>query len=74
MTGNSGRFALNSPKVSRRHAIINEPKLASILDIDLGRINGTFLNARRVHHPVCLSDFDQVTIGDASCRRSSPVR
>jgi adenylate cyclase len=32
--------------------------------IDLGSSNGTFLNKRRVHHPVRLCDQDQIIIGD----------
>jgi adenylate cyclase len=57
---------LDSPKVSRRHAIINVQNVGEFWLIDLGSINGTFLNKRRVNHPVRLADFDQVTIGDAN--------
>src|SRR2546430_1255146 len=57
---------LDSQKVSRRHAIINVQNIGEFWLIDLGSINGTFLNARRVHHPVRLSDFDQVAVEDAN--------
>lgn len=57
---------LDSPKVSRRHTIINVQNVGEFWLIDLGSINGTFLNKRRVHNPVRLVDFDQVTIGDAN--------
>ena len=55
---------LDSPKVSRRHAIINVQNVGEFWLIDLGSSNGTFLNKRRVHQPVRLCDQDQVMIGD----------
>src|ERR1700726_1449605 len=55
---------LDSPKISRRHAIINVQNVGEFWLIDLGSSNGTFLNKRRVHQPVRLSDLDQVIIGD----------
>lgn len=55
---------LDSPKVSRRHAIINLQNVGEFWLIDLGSSNGTFLNRRRVHHPVRLCDMDQITVGD----------
>src|SRR4051794_404917 len=59
-------IVLDSQKISRRHAIINVQNIGEFWLIDLGSINGTFLNARRVHHPVRLSDFDQVAVEDAN--------
>lgn len=61
-----GCVVLDSPKVSRRHAIVNVQNIGEFWLIDLGSVNGTFLNKRRVNHPVRLADFDQVTIGDAN--------
>jgi adenylate cyclase len=55
---------LDSPKISRRHAIINVQNVGEFWLIDLGSSNGTFLNKRRVHQPVRLSDLDQIIIGD----------
>src|SRR5438309_2001990 len=55
---------LDSPNVSRRHAIINVQNVGEFWLIDLGSSNGTFLNKRRVHQPVRLCDQDQVMIGD----------
>ncbi len=55
---------LDSPKISRRHAIINVQNVGEFWLIDLGSSNGTFLNKRRVHQPVRLSDQDQIIIGD----------
>jgi class 3 adenylate cyclase len=55
---------LDSPKVSRRHAIINLQNVGEFWLIDLGSSNGTLLNKRRVHQPVRLCHLDQITIGD----------
>jgi adenylate cyclase len=57
-------LVLDSPKVSRRHAIINVQNVGEFWLIDLGSSNGTFLNKRRVHQPVRLCDLDQLIIGD----------
>src|ERR1700731_1508540 len=55
---------LDSQKISRRHAIINVQNVGEFWLIDLGSSNGTFLNKRRVNHPVALCDQDQIAIGD----------
>src|SRR5437867_4768121 len=55
---------LDSPKVSRRHAIINVQNVGEFWLIDLGSSNGIFLNKRRIPQPVRLSDRDQIVIGD----------
>lgn len=57
-------IVLDSPKVSRRHAIVNVQNVGEFWLIDLGSSNGTFLNHRRVNQPVRLSDLDQVIVGD----------
>jgi adenylate cyclase len=56
---------LDSPKVSRRHAIVNVQNVGEFWLIDLGSSNGTFLNERRIHQPIRLSDYDQFVIGDS---------
>ena len=63
-----GRAALNSivlesPKVSRLHAMIHLENPGAFWLVDLGSNNGTFLNKRRIHEPVRLRDRDQITIG-----------
>src|ERR1700757_2134989 len=55
---------LDSPKISRPHALINVQNVGEFWLIDLGSSNGTFLNKRRVHQPVQLWDRDQSAIGD----------
>jgi adenylate cyclase len=55
---------LNSPKVSRRHALIHLQNIGECWLIDFGSSNGTFLNKRRIHYPVRLTDGDQILIGD----------
>src|SRR6266498_990425 len=57
-------LVLDSPKISRRHAIVNIQNVGEFWLIDLGSSNGTFLNKRRVHKPVRLCDQDQIIIGD----------
>src|SRR5712671_5533277 len=57
-------IVLESPKVSRRHALIHLQNIGELWLIDFGSSNGTFLNKRRIHHPIRLRDGDQITIGD----------
>jgi adenylate cyclase len=57
-------IVLDSPKVSRRHALIHLQNVGELWLIDFGSSNGTFLNKRRIHHPIRLSDGDQIAIGD----------
>jgi len=66
-------IVLESPKVSRRHALIHVQNIGELWLIDLGSSNGTFLNKRRIHRPVRLSDDDQVTIGDQIFKFRQPL-
>src|SRR4029453_3971479 len=73
-----GRIAANmivleSPKVSRRHALIHLQNIGEAWLIDFGSSNGTFLNKRRIHQPVRLSDGDQITIGDEVFKFRQPL-
>ncbi len=73
-----GRIAANtivleSSKVSRRHALIHLQNIGEFWLIDFGSSNGTFLNKRRIHHPVRLSDGDQITIGDEVFKFRQPL-
>ena len=55
-------MVLDSPNISRRHAIINVQNVGEFWLIDLGSSNGTFLNRRRVHQPTRLCDQDRIII------------
>jgi adenylate cyclase len=66
-------IVLDSPKVSRRHALIHLQNVGELWLIDFGSSNGTFLNKRRIHHPIRLSDGDQITIGDQVFKLRQPL-
>jgi adenylate cyclase len=66
-------IVLESPKVSRRHALIHLQNIGELWLIDFGSSNGTFLNKRRIHHPIRLSDGDQITIGDQIFKFRQPL-
>jgi DNA-binding winged helix-turn-helix (wHTH) protein len=53
---------VDSPKVSRRHAVIRVSGLTSTLE-DCGSRHGTFLGGHRVTTPVPLSDGDEISLG-----------
>jgi adenylate cyclase len=65
-------IVLESPKVSRRHALIHVQNIGEFWLIDFGSSNGTFLNKRRIHQPLRLSDDDQITVGDNVFRFRQP--
>jgi adenylate cyclase len=74
-----GRIAANtivleSSKVSRRHALIHVQNIGEFWLIDFGSSNGTFLNKRRIHQPLRLSDHDQITVGDNVFRFRQPQK
>ena len=66
-------IVLDSAKVSRRHALIHLQNIGELWLIDFGSSNGTFLNKRRIHHPIRLTDGDQITIGDQVFTLRQPV-
>ncbi len=66
-------IVLDSPKVSRRHALIHLQNIGELWLIDFGSSNGTFLNKRRIHQPIRLSDGDQITIGDQVFKLRQPL-
>ena len=66
-------IVLDSPKVSRRHALIHLQNVGELWLIDFGSSNGTFLNKRRIHHPIRLSDGDQMAIGDQVFKFRQPA-
>src|SRR5207249_10072373 len=66
-------IVFESLKVSRRHALIHLQNIGELWLIDFGSSNGTFLNKRRIHHPIRLRDGDQITIGDQVFKVREPV-
>jgi pSer/pThr/pTyr-binding forkhead associated (FHA) protein len=53
---------LDDVTVSRRHAVVK--RAASVLQIeDLGSLNGTYLNRKRIDAPAALTDGDELQIG-----------
>ena len=66
-------IVLDSAKVSRRHALLHLQNIGELWLIDFGSSNGTFLNKRRIHRPIRLSDGDQITIGDQIFKVRQPV-
>jgi adenylate cyclase len=67
-------IVLESPKVSRRHALIHVQNIGEFWLIDFGSSNGTFLNKRRIHQPVRVNDGDQITIGDSVFKFCQPEK
>jgi adenylate cyclase len=49
--------------VSRCHAIIHARSGNEFWLVDLGSRNGTWVNGRRILHPICLHDADRITMG-----------
>ena len=66
-------IVLDSATVSRRHALIHLQNIGELWLIDFGSSNGTFLNKRRIHHPIRLSDGDHITIGDQVFTFRQPI-
>jgi len=66
-------IVLESAKVSRRHALIHLQNIGELWLIDFGSSNGTFLNQRRIHHPIRLRDGDRITIGDKILQVRQPT-
>jgi len=66
-------IVLKSPKVSRRHALIHLQNIGELWLIDFGSSNGTFLNKRRIHHPIRLREGNYITIGDQLFMFRQPV-
>jgi adenylate cyclase len=53
--------------------VIHLQNIGELWLIDFGSSNGTFLNKRRIHHPIRLSDGDQITIGDQIFTFREPI-
>jgi hypothetical protein len=55
-------FIVDSPDVSRRHALV-ELRDDALVAIDLGSLNGTFVNGRRIIDRAVLRDGDRLSLG-----------
>lgn len=62
--GDGCAVTLDSRSVSRLHALIQRRETGDYSLVDLGSMNGSFLNGRRVSFPVILRDGDRVGFGD----------
>lgn len=56
------QVVLPDARVSRRHAMIHPQGPAEYWLVDLGTLNGTRVNGRRVFLPTCLRDGDEIDI------------
>ena len=54
---------LPNPRVSRRHAVIQNQAANELWLVDLGSRNGVFINGRKVSHPTLLRDRDLINVG-----------
>jgi adenylate cyclase len=62
--GDGCAVALESRSVSRLHALIQRREGGGYSLVDLGSLNGSFVNGRRVGFPVMLRDKDALLFGD----------
>jgi len=59
-------IVVQSGNVSRRHATIHQRAPGEFWLADLGSINGTWLNERRITQPTQLFDGDRVSVGEVT--------
>lgn len=69
-------IVVDDRKVSRRHAIVHRQDMSEYWLVDLGSVNGSFVNGRRVTLPVRLKEDDTIAIGGAELvfRQASSVQ
>ena len=58
----SSDIFLDDVTVSRNHAVLSRESDGALLE-DLGSLNGTYVNRRRIEAPERLEDGDEVQIG-----------
>jgi len=58
-------IVVDDRKVSRRHAIVHRQDVSEYWLVDLGSVNGSYVNGRRVTLPVRLKEDDTIMIGGA---------
>lgn len=69
----SSTVFLAESKISRRHALVHAQEESEYWLVDLGSANGTFLNGRRVTHPIPLRDQDRIGIAQVCLIFRQPV-
>jgi pSer/pThr/pTyr-binding forkhead associated (FHA) protein len=62
---------LEDPEVSRRHALVRRAGDGLEL-VDLGSVNGTYVNGQRIHEPTPLADGDVVALGRSTFQAELP--
>jgi len=60
----SNDIAISDSELSRNHAVVSN-SVSGLLLSDLGSLNGTFLNKKRISAPVTLSEGDLIKIGNS---------
>jgi EmrB/QacA subfamily drug resistance transporter len=63
---------LDDPEVSRRHAIVRQVDGALEL-VDVGSVNGTYVNGQRIHEPTLLANGDAISLGRSTFEAVLPV-
>jgi len=61
-------LVIDDSRVSRRHAVIRDNGDGTHLLLDLGSLNGTYVNGRRLEMPTSLRIGDEVVVGGAVLR------
>ena len=72
--GDGCPILLDSRSVSRLHALIQRRDGGDYSVVDLGSLNGSFVNGARVGFPVVLRDGDSLTFGDCRLVFHCPAR
>jgi adenylate cyclase len=75
--GEDNAIVLKDDWASRNHAIVQVMEPGSFYFIDLGSLNGSFVNGRRVNIPIALKNGDRLTLGTAEmhlvCPQPAPI-
>jgi EmrB/QacA subfamily drug resistance transporter len=64
-------IVLDDPEISRRHALAR-PVDGTVEIVDLGSVNGTFVNGERIDQPRRLRDGDTIKLGRTSLQLEAP--
>jgi adenylate cyclase len=70
--GSNNTVVLKDKWVSRNHAVIQIMESGNFYLIDLGSLNGSFVNGRRVSFPLALHNGDSITLGTTDMKLICP--